>query len=540
MYGVYNSNTLTDLIDTVHRMHNTFTWKERTFAGRLNQWFDMYLHQEGIHHYAINSGLYLTSVREKYVKMYERFIEELKIYSKAIRILSKGYLPISFLTPSKLERILSEVNIAIAKSNKDYDIVQTRLYLYYDMKLVMFGIDSKRNLIIQSPVFVQPYTQERLTMYQIETVPFSILDENEHAQSYTQLKIDKPYIALNTEMCITLIMQELHTCKRIGYEYYCEDLFVVKSKTRYSCASVIYFNLGPEIIKENCDFKFLLNKMDVKPTVLDGGHQTISANWPSYKKIMCAFNNNIPTNIPSHPYMLMNRSILCNCDSEAENNFLLESLAACENLETKADLVMYFIVNLAFVNCFECAKETNWTTQEQILPISIENFEFNPKLLSTLKTLKDFLTQYKNRKEITEKKEQKDIEETKMSSKFGSFLDRFMVDVLLFITELITMILTLVVMYMVCGQSKLKALVANIALQHTKAVEAADSATRYCICEPNWYIVGLLLIILLGITYLVMNKIRKSCLLRGCLFSNVTKNNAFHIKYHNMCAHKIM
>ena len=34
---------------------------------------------------------------------------------------------------------------------------------------------------------------------------------------------------------------ELKMCKRIGYEYYCEELFVIKSKTRYSCASAIYF-----------------------------------------------------------------------------------------------------------------------------------------------------------------------------------------------------------------------------------------------------------------------------------------------------------
>ena len=86
------------------------------------------------------------------------------------------------------------------------------------MKLVMFGIDSKRNLVIQFPVFIQPYTQERLTMYQIETVPVPILDENEQVQSYTQLKIDKPYVALNTEIYITLRTQELHTCKKIGYE----------------------------------------------------------------------------------------------------------------------------------------------------------------------------------------------------------------------------------------------------------------------------------------------------------------------------------
>ena len=51
-----------------------------------------------------------------------------------------------------------------------------------------------------------------------------------------------------------------------------------------------------------------------------------------------------------------------------------------------------------------------------------------------------------------------------MSSKFGSFLNSFMVDVLLFTAALITTVMTLVVMCMVCGQSKLKALVANIAL----------------------------------------------------------------------------
>ena len=136
--------------------------------------YQLYLNEEGAHNFAISSILFLTTVREKYVKMYERFIEELKTYSIVIRILSKGYLPIYLLPPSKLERILKEVKKAIAKSNKDYDLVLNRLYLYYDVKLVTFGIDKKRNLIIQFPVFLQPYTQNRLIMYQIETVPVPI------------------------------------------------------------------------------------------------------------------------------------------------------------------------------------------------------------------------------------------------------------------------------------------------------------------------------------------------------------------------------
>ena len=46
-------------------------------------------------------------------------------------------------------------------------------------------------------------------------------------------------------------------CKNIGYEFSCEELFVVKHKFKYSCESAIYFNLGSEIIKENCNFCIL-------------------------------------------------------------------------------------------------------------------------------------------------------------------------------------------------------------------------------------------------------------------------------------------
>ena len=84
---------------------------------------------------------------------------------------------------------------------------------------------------------------------------------------------------------------------------YCKELFVVKSKSRYSCASAIYFDLGLEIIKENCEFEFYFNKSNIKPEVLSGGNQIILANWPGYKKIMCSYNNSIPITISSHLYV---------------------------------------------------------------------------------------------------------------------------------------------------------------------------------------------------------------------------------------------
>ena len=278
MYGVYNSDTLEDLIDTVHKLHNRTTWNEKLFSGEIDNWYNYYSSSSGIQHYAINSLLFLTTVREKYVKMYKRFLNQLRQYSQAIRVLSKGYLPITLLSPSKLNIILQKGRETVQKENKDYDILIKRLYLYYNMKLVTFGIDNKRNVIVQFPVFVHPLNQQHLTLYQLETVPVPIIDRNKNAQSYTHLQVTKPYIALNSETYISLRIQELETCKKIGYEFYYEELFVVKHRSQHNCESAIYFDSNTEIIKENCEFQYFYNKTDVKPAILDGGNEIILAN----------------------------------------------------------------------------------------------------------------------------------------------------------------------------------------------------------------------------------------------------------------------
>ena len=101
-------------------------------------------------------------------------------------------------------------------------------------------------------------------------------------------------------------------------------------------------------INENCNFKFYYNKTDITPTVLDGGNEIILAKWPNNKHVICNINNDIPVIIPSHPYILVNRSVLCNCSIEADNHYLLESLAACNNANSK--LTMCFTVNTVFIN----------------------------------------------------------------------------------------------------------------------------------------------------------------------------------------------
>ena len=60
---------------------------------------------------------------------------------------------------------------------------------------------------------------------------------------------------------------------------------------------------------------FYYNKTDIIPTIFDRGNQI---NWPNDKHIICTIKFNIPIKIPSHLYVLVKRSILCNCGIEAK------------------------------------------------------------------------------------------------------------------------------------------------------------------------------------------------------------------------------
>ena len=62
------------------------------------------------------------------------------------------------------------------------------LHLYYNMKLITFGINKERNLIVKSPIFIQPYIEQQHILYQIQMVPGPIIDLNKKAHSHTHFK----------------------------------------------------------------------------------------------------------------------------------------------------------------------------------------------------------------------------------------------------------------------------------------------------------------------------------------------------------------
>ena len=367
-------------------------------------------------------------------------------------------------------------------------------------------------------------------MYHLETVPVPVLDENIKVQSYTHLRIKKPYIALNSETYISLRQQELRSCKKIGYESHCEELFIVNHKSSYSCESTIYFNLTADINQNNCDFHFYFNNIDVTPTVLDGGDEIVLENWPEDKHIICYINNDIPIRIPSHPYVLVNRSILCNCRIEADDHHLLESVATCDNKITK--LVMYFTINLAFTNYLYILPNMtdslpiikDRTRYEQPLPLNLSIPHFDTSLRYRLTKLKDFITSFiNNDKEIFDLQQRHAVESHTFTSN-KNFFSNHIVNIFMFTSSVISIITITLLIYLFCKHKHIRTIVARLILHKIKEVEANSNPNP----EINNYEcrtlahVGIILTVLSMIIVLFLHY-RKSRLCRGYRFSNVMK-----------------
>ena len=57
-------------------------------------------------------------------------------------------------------------------------------------------------MIIAFPVFVKDHTSKPKTLYEIETVKVPIPDKDKAADSYSEVKYNKPYLVINDDSYI--------------------------------------------------------------------------------------------------------------------------------------------------------------------------------------------------------------------------------------------------------------------------------------------------------------------------------------------------
>ena len=163
---------------------------------------------------------------------------------------------------------------------------------------------------------------------------------------------------------------------------------------------------------------------------------------------------------------------------------------------------MYFTVNNAFTNYlneFNLTEElevpvfTNKSTLEITLPVFLNKTKLDESLLLAPLTLKEYITQYKQDKEIFDLKERHVID--KLAEEFlnKNFFNSQVVKIFKFVVAIILIIATVVTIYAICKHNKLRALVTTLALQQVKEVKVEDieNVNYKCECTDQFYIIDI-------------------------------------------------
>ena len=459
MYGKYNVESLKKVIDTVNMLHDRQTEIERLVTTKA---FSEAKNVADAVDYSVELNLFLELAQEEHVTKYKEVYAAGKELLDAIAILSQRRLPRSLFPDRRLKDILKQVDKMIKASYPEYELAANHISHYRDMELVTFSVDRvAHSMIVTFPVFIKDFKQPPLSLFEIETVPVPIPDKNRQADSYSQVRIQKDYIAAGMDYYIQIRMTEMLMCKSIGYTYYCEELFVVKHKSKHSCASAIFYELGPAQVINNCKFDYIYNET-VPPVILDGGKDILLANFQGPRSLKCtSINGGLAKPAPEHTYAVVDREFLCDCQLDLEHASVLKQLSSCgKNKNSK--LIMRFHVNIAFWELLRKRSpkaaqsvQPKHTGQRQIFDVRL--FEGKPKRLEQPTDLEMFMEKIdRNGKKITAKNDED------ATTPLKTILPRWVNNLLVIIGTVISTILMLLVMIVLAKQFKYKSLLTSV------------------------------------------------------------------------------
>ena len=462
MYGRYNLKSLRGIINTINALHkkqNHFEWavKQKDFNFRKS---DM-----NAVNYNFEVMMYLKNVKEEHVVTYREAVKATRDLLDGIAIVTQGRLPRALISDNQLREILGKVDAMVKRNYPDYVLAAKHISHYRDMKMVTFSVDQQaHSLILTFPAFIKNYKQPPLSLYEVETVPVPIIDKNVKADSYSQVRIEKSYIAAGTDYCIQLRISELLMCKSIRHIYYCEELFVIKHKSRHSCVSAIFYSLGPATVTNNCRFDYYYN-ITVPPVILDGGRDVLLANFHGPRSLKCSsVNGGLAKPAPENTYAVVNREFLYDCQLHLEHASVLRQLSSCSK-SSSSKMHMKFTINLAFWEMFKkrspnSASNTQPQYAEEVQTFSVDLYDLQIGKLDQPVDLEKLMeTMDTNGKKIST------VEEREAEQPMQKIMPRWLNNVLVMTCTAMTTVLMIIILVLLAKHFKMKAFVSMLAIQ---------------------------------------------------------------------------
>ena len=284
-------------------------------------------------------------------------------------------------------------------------------------------------------------------------------------------------------------------------------------------------------------------------------HTYFLANMLSPKWLVCSHDFHMAHPLPSFPYILVNRSLLCNCHLESGLTYLLKSLGSCF---PSTKFTMYFTINSAFnhyMSTFGFSSTDvlprqllahehvfdiflNDTSPLMLLPNHSDPVLLLNPLDTLLKLFQSISSQSLNSPNLPFSPIVQHTSNEKPRK--GSFLFSTPAGIMYLTTSCVLMCILAPQLYLAFKHKKLHTLVPAMALQRLPAIEAMsafeipNTKEAKLICQDPWVSIAVTIITILGVAVYLYKACNKMTFFKSYLYDNVCTVYLFisHDCYH--------
>ena len=122
MYGDYEVQTTDGMIKLLSNLNDRTANLERMLSGKDSRLASLYLNLNlrGTEIYSHQLNLYIHAMKERYLRVLENLISELRPLLRSTAILSRGYLPPQLFSPTDIVRISQAALKMVKQGHPDY------------------------------------------------------------------------------------------------------------------------------------------------------------------------------------------------------------------------------------------------------------------------------------------------------------------------------------------------------------------------------------------------------------------------------------
>jgi len=283
----------------------------------------------------------LTQALQNYMDMFNH----LDAFESGIIDLLAGKIPRTLVPPASLKKILDNAASELYDHLPTHNLLYKNLADYYSRTDLIYRLIDN-HLIVVLPLMIRKRNQEPMSLYRIETslVPYEIsnkLNKDSDPKPYTEVVIEKPYLAILDKNFLELTSIQLSHCESNNKIWTCEQLLLQTHGSKITCSTAIFWNLEPDLIKEHCEFNYYHN-INPPNQILQSDDKILMSGLSTPWSFNC-HSKATPIRHQGSSYAITDIHSLCDCDIMG-NDFFIPAKICPEHI---SNLELQYPINAA-------------------------------------------------------------------------------------------------------------------------------------------------------------------------------------------------